>query len=227
MKASPTKGPAWVTATLVLFLMGCQDASGPTAPGAARTIVPRDMSATISDGAHNNGNDDVFFLPPLVSNPNKQPGYGDAFAPGLPVSFRIRNMSVTGTPIVTEFGPKNVTSSAEIYQANWDTKASNLSPANTYRIEVVINSKTLAFADVKVGANSSDLKNVNTNEFITLVNGSTLPIRVRIEKSWNCVNHNSCVTEVVPPTIPDGQKVVLKSSDGNNSIAFQGSWYNP
>src|SRR5690242_14361074 len=63
-------------------------------PRQATKQVPQ-FTPTILDGAHG-GNKSVFFLPPMVSNPSGQPGFGDPVAAGLPVSFRIDQLASTG-----------------------------------------------------------------------------------------------------------------------------------
>jgi len=199
-------------------LAACRDSSAPTE---RRTIVPGDRSSTISDGAHTNGNDDVWFLPPMVSNPQGSPGYGDPFQPGLPVVYVIRDMTANGNVVRTLAAQAD----GEMYQANWDTKSDNLISSHTYRIEVTIAQKVLAFADVS--KDGDGMKNNGTQQAVQLNGNRTLPIKVRIEKGWNCVNNNSCVSQVVPPVIPPGQKIVVTSPDGNNMAAFSGDWFDP
>lgn len=206
--------------------VGCRDRIEPTGP--TRTWSMR-SSATISDGAHNQGNDDVFFLPPMVPNPSGAAGYGDPFQPGLPVSIKICVVPSADpcTSHVQIFAPDAVKSSSEgFYNVNWDTKAVGLDPSLTYRIEVWVRSTRVAFADVDVVSSGSQLKNVNTNEFIPLLDGRTLPIKVRIEQGWNCKNNASCVTQEVTNTPPAGQDfTIVKSNDGENAVAFPADWH--
>lgn len=69
MKArSPVFARIIVLATVAALFATCTD--GPAPPADSPVFL-------ISDGAHNNGNPDFFFLPPLVSNPSGDPDYKD------------------------------------------------------------------------------------------------------------------------------------------------------
>ena len=213
-------------AIAVLVAAGCRDQSSPTVPKSA----PTKASSDIWDGAHDapglKGNDDVFFLPPMVANPSGKAGYGEAFQAGLPVAFKIRDMTTNG--VIKEFAPAAVQVSVadEMYKANWDTKAVILLADHTYRIEAWIGSTKLAYADVDVVSNGSQLKNVDTDEFIPLLDGRTLPIKLRVEQGWNCHNNASCASEVVTNTPPPGETYTLVTTgDGENTVAFPANWF--
>jgi len=188
-----------------------------------RAIRPSGPSRTISDGAHA-GNPNVFFLPPMVANPVGKPGYGDAFASGLAVEIRVLELASGG--VVRDFPPSSVTMSLtdQAYEVNWDTKATTLDPTKTYRVQVLVGTKVLAFADVDVVSNGSELKNASTGDAIPLVDGRTLPIKVRIEQGWDvCLNDAACVSQVVPATIPSGTTVKVTTGGSNEDyIIFQG-----
>src|SRR5947209_537128 len=70
--------------TVLAFAGACRDAVSPPA-----MTVPTDGSKLIVDGAHGGGNQNVFFLPPMVASPVGQPGYGDPFQQGLPVEIKL------------------------------------------------------------------------------------------------------------------------------------------
>lgn len=212
------------TALFAVLAMACGDRLQSTdvargaATGAARTI---------SDGAHA-GNPNVFFLPPMVGNPNKAPGYGGPFQAGLSVSINVRDLMTNG--YVATFGPSavGVNTTDGYYFVNWDTKATTLDVTHTYRIEVVVGGKIPAYADVMLGNNGSALKNVDTQDYVALVDGRTLPIKVRIQQglTFDCTSTNSgaCTTTVVPPTLPPGQTAVVQTGDQQNAIQFSGGW---
>jgi hypothetical protein len=213
---------------LAIVAAACTDRNSLTDP---RRLLPQQPGKDISDGAHVDvnghlGNGDVFFLPPMVKNPNQVAGYGDPFQPGLPVSFRITDQSTTAV-VQTLVATTDLTN--QFYGANWDTKAIATDLSHIYRISVVIKSKAVAYADVKFGANGASLKNLDTDDFVGLVDGRTLPIKVRIEQGWDCLDKTSCVTEIVPNTIPAG-KTVIVSTGGTlpNSVEFSpstnGTW---
>jgi hypothetical protein len=56
-----------VALSALALAFGCRDQQPPTAP--TERIAPTDPSEIISDGAHNGGNPDFFFLPPMVPLP--------------------------------------------------------------------------------------------------------------------------------------------------------------
>lgn len=177
---------------------GCNDAMAP------RGMKPTAGSKQISDGAHGGPNDDVFFLPPMVGNPSNAPGYGDPFQPNLPVAMRVCERDVgdencVANSVVADFPTSAVKMSLtdQMYFVNWDTKAVPLDSAKTYQIQVWVGSKEIAYADVDVVATGAGLKRVDTGDFIGLVDGRTLPIKIRIEQGWNCLNNASCVTQVI------------------------------
>jgi hypothetical protein len=67
------------------------------------------------------------------------------------------------------------------YAVNWHTDTFNLDPAKHYRISIFVDAFRLGYADVDVVGTGKELKNVDTNQYIALVDGRTLPIKFRIE----------------------------------------------
>ena len=148
----------------------------------------------VSDGAHN-GNNAFFFLPPLFKMPTVHPG---TFNADLRPSVEICDLGIRPTTVpppprtcganVAVFAPGSVVVSTtdESYQVNWHTDQSNLLLNHDYRIRVLVGGAELGFADVDPVSNGSQLKNVQTNEYIGLVDGRTLPIKFRIEDGALC-----------------------------------------
>lgn len=73
------------------------------------------------------------------------------------------------------------------YSINWNTKECltghcTLNPARTYRIRILVAGVELGFADVDLVANKDQLHNVQTGEFIGLINGKSLLVKFRIER---------------------------------------------
>lgn len=214
-------GPHLFATVALLAAVGCGDQAA--TPPNGRQLAPTNQAArTILDGAHG-GNPEVFFLPPMVGNPNGVATFNTTFQPGLPASVVITDQTPGNsfTPIAM---PMQVDPTNQFYQLNWDTKATPLSLTDTYRINIEVGSKIIAFADVVLGSNGSTLKNVDSQSYIGLVDGRTLPIKVRINQGWGCLNRNSCVTQVVPNPVPNGQTIIVVSNDGLNSAAFSGNW---
>lgn len=183
------------TLLMLGLLGGCieapTDPTDPTAP--TRAGRP---SFVISDGAHG-GNPHVFFLPPMLPDPSA--GFSAAFVGTLDVEIMIcvwRTADKTCGPALEVYTRNagagseivRVPEGAEYYLVNWHTDAIldqfPLAEDEDYRIRVVVGKRVLAYADVQVVGAAKDLKNVNTGEYIPLLDGRTLPIKVRVEEGW-------------------------------------------
>src|SRR5262249_6670188 len=84
-----------------------------------------------------------------------------------------------------------------------------------------------AFADVDVVSSGSQLKKVDTDEFIALLDGRTLPISVRIEQGVSFCSDPNCQSDVVGLTPPDGQYTKVVSGDGQDVGVFPANWFDP
>lgn len=183
------------TLLMLGLLGGCTEV--PTDPAdptsAAQAGRP---SFVISDGAHG-GNPHVFFLPPMLPDPSA--GFSAAFVGTLDVEIMIcvwRTADKTCGPALEVYTRNagagseivRVPEGAEYYLVNWHTDAIldqfPLAEDEDYRIRVVVGKRVLAYADVQVVGAAKDLKNVNTGEYIPLLDGRTLPIKVRVEEGW-------------------------------------------
>jgi hypothetical protein len=179
-----------------VFAIGCGD-QPTTAPNAPST--PR---FDISDGAHDNGNDGFFFLPPMVKEPVTNSKYKDeAFHGGMRPHIVICALEsathcVEGQPF-KGFASEQISVGNEQYHVNWDTKEKPLVDGTTYRIQVFVGDVRLGYADVQHADNRAELKNLDTQEFVPLVDGRTLPIKFRIESGALCVFNAVCTSSFV------------------------------
>ncbi|MHC4235214.1 MAG: RCC1 domain-containing protein, partial [Planctomycetota bacterium] len=166
-----------------LLLVGCATDDGPTAPVAAPQLE-------ISDGAHE-GNEHFYFLPPMVDQPSHSGTFDGSLKPEVQIC--IWDGSDCGAPLDiynTETGPGSETVRVgpedEHYIVNWHTdyilENFELADGEVYRIRVIAGAGVLGHADVEVVENGRDLKNVDTDEYIPLLDGRTLPIKFRIEE---------------------------------------------
>jgi hypothetical protein len=129
----------------------------------------------------------------------------------------------SGSPIAI-FTNVTVNTAAARYEATWSLMSTTFTTRKTYRIRVL---KTDAGGVTETGAISVDV--VRGRWALTrsdgtqapLVSATQLPINFHIAK-LNCVNTSSCAAQVVPPTIPTGTKVTVKTNDGNHWVTFQG-----
>lgn len=164
-------------AAAVLAVAACSaDSKSPLAPD-----VPR---PTISDAAHAGAVPGFYFLPPMV----QQPSYSGTFDAALQPRVEICELVGTscGTTIATfTFGTGSssvrVDAAGQNYIVNWKTSDYNLDVNKNYRISVYQGSFRLGYADVDVVGAAKDLKNVDTNQYIALLDDRTLPVKFRVE----------------------------------------------
>jgi Bacterial Ig domain len=162
----------------IVFAAGCTaDAGDLTGPSAG-------PSRDIEDAAHGGAVPGFYFLPPMV----QAPAFSGTFDAALQPRVEICELSgATCGTVIAQFtfgtGPGNVRvdAAAQHYAVNWHTNNFNLDPAKHYRISVYSGSFRLGFADVDVVSSGKELKNVDTQEFIPLLDDRTLPIKFRIE----------------------------------------------
>jgi alpha-tubulin suppressor-like RCC1 family protein len=165
----------------LLIVAACSDQPLPTGltPPSPRFDIA-DASSSFKSG--------FYWLPPMV----KQPSYGGTFDAALSPAVEICELtdSVCASPIATytttegtggELVRLNV--DEENYQVNWHTNEFDLSTTKLYRVSVRagIDNILLGYADVQPVSNGSGLKKIDTDEYIGLVDGRTLPIKFRIE----------------------------------------------
>ena len=169
------------------------------------------ISADISDGAHQAncltasgtcvpGNAHFFFLPPMVKAPTTTGTFNPSLAPSVTICQLAGSVCFANTSFSP--GAAQVDVAGRQYKVNWNTDAATVLVGQTYRIIVSTSGVELGFADVMPVTNGSQLKNIDTGEFIGLVDGRTLPIRFRIEQGATCVGRTDCLEQIVGPN-PD------------------------
>lgn len=147
--------------------------------------VASSRAALMSDQVHNDGTRGFLFLAPMVAQPNLE----GTFEPGLPAVVQIDQIDPAAGSVLrtvatftTTTGPGSETvrvdEASPCYVANWHTDAFVLNASETYRIRVLVpGGRELGFVDVDVVNKGSELRNVNTNEYIALLDGRTVPIK--------------------------------------------------
>ena len=168
--------------TIAFAVVACTDATMPMATG---SVGP---SFSISDGAPGRGgNPFFFFLPPMVANPGAGANVTD-LAPVVDIcapdgSHCIAHFTTDlSTTTTTQPGnSETVRQSSDGYIVNWHTAAFDLDVDATYRLCVSVGGLALGHADVDVVGSAKDLKNVNTDEYVGLLDDRTLPIKFRIQ----------------------------------------------
>jgi alpha-tubulin suppressor-like RCC1 family protein len=175
----PRIGLRSTTSLLVLLTAACSDRDLPTAAPMTRPAL------SISDGA-NGGNSHFFFLPPIVPAPSPNGAFDGTVSP------EVRICEWNGSSCVALIATFSLTAGtggelikvdpvAQHYHVNWQTKLFVLGLGKQYRISVLVGAQELGHADVNPISGGQGLKNVDTGEYIALKDGSTLPIKFRIE----------------------------------------------
>lgn len=230
MVRQPTYLTRLLAGAALIGAVACGD--NRTMPTAPRHIVPPGANSTLWDGSQVGGNPNVFFLPPLVANPNGSPTYGvNPFQPGLPVQIEIACLtpptggSCTGRGLARTNATQD--QSNQQYQLNWDTRAPGFDAGYVFRIKIWIGSNNVAYADVLLISNANP-KNKNTSDDIPLPDGRTMPIKVHVQTGWACQNQATCVSQVVGNTPPTGQNFTkVVTNDGEDLAAFPANWFDP
>lgn len=209
--------------SMCVLVAGCQDPRSPTG-------VIKPPSGLLMDGAHNAGNAHFFFLPPLV----KQPTVSGVFNPSLRPVVEICELEVDahGIPLncladhpPIDPGPVTADLTGQQYKVNWDTGQPAIDPSKYYRIQVFGSrgGLLLGFADVDPVNNGSQLKNVNTGEYIGLVDGRTLPIKFRIERGAFGTN---CAQDCAEASVTNDGGTVITNT-GFAGALFPAFWIRP
>ncbi len=138
-------------------------------------------SALIRDANHQDGNAFFVWLPPLVTQdaPAEQ-----VFSQQLRPTITISNLC--SGEVIRALSGADVQVDDGAYHANWHTPDDNLDPSCTYRIAVQTGSRQLGTVDVDVVDDGRELKNVDTDEYIALLDDSTLPIKFFIGVGSQC-----------------------------------------
>jgi hypothetical protein len=168
--------------TLLMLLMIVPSCGSRDDSRLAPTLSPQgDLSVrAISDQVHDGGQAGFFWLPPLVGAPTLQGTFDATQHPTVTITPLVSGASAIATYTTTS-GPGSETvrvdTTSQNYIVNWHTDQFNLDPSLVYRIAVLVSSRTIGFLDVQVVASQGQAKNVNTSEYVPLVDGRTLPIK--------------------------------------------------
>src|SRR5438445_2812210 len=162
-----------------IFAAACQDRQPPSAA----------PSFLIQDAAHNGGNPHFFWLPPMTRQPTFTGTFDGTLSPVVEIRESAGPSPCVANRLVAMFttttGPTLETVRVDLvnqlYIVNWHTKAFNLNSACTYRIRFLVAELQLGIAEVDVVDNGAQLKRVDTDQFVPLLDDGTLPIKARVE----------------------------------------------
>jgi len=188
----------------------------------ADRALPPGPSAEIQDAIQNGGNAFFFWLPPTV---NQHAPSDQVFSRKLRPVVTIVDQGPAGVNChvgntVRTFAGSDITVSNATYFVNWHTNQDDLHAECTYRITVNVgprlNSPELGFADVDVVSSGNQLKNVDTDEFIPLLDDRTLPITffIGVGATCNPLGGSDCGEGVARP----GENTLIVSNSGNAGV---------
>ena len=227
-------------ALLVAASCSSGDRTSVADPQRAPGPVPASL---ISDGAHSDGTEGFFFLPPMVSNPNAAGTLDSDLASVAPVvaicdvtsgadvecgasapgaSPAVRTFSLTSDPAITIVDGK--------YKVDWDTGEEGFAAGRLYRVHVFAGPARieLGFADVLLTPNPGHVKNTD-GQIIALKDGRTLPIHFRIEEGVVQQAGPAVSLELtgVPASLPSGAMasltVTARDQSGNVAAGYRGT----
>lgn len=184
MRPQTARPPLVVKSAAVALMLAfaCDNQPAPFEPGGGRrpALQIADASRDYKPG--------FYWLPPIV----KQPAYAGGFDAALTPTVEICELADDAcgqllATYTTTSGPGGelvrLDADGQNYHVNWHTNEFDLSAVVFYRISVRagVDGTLLGYADVQPVSNGSGLKKVDTDEYIGLVDGRTLPIRFRVE----------------------------------------------
>lgn len=144
-------------------------------------VAPEIPAFSISD-AGNGGADGFYFLPPMVQSAGPFTG---SFDGTLTPTVRICSLpgcTTVVTSIPFDAGPGTVTlnTSREYYKATWMTPKTLTLGQDGYRLQVLLGTAVLGYADLFVARKVPELKSTPAG-YVGVVAGGNLQIRFRIE----------------------------------------------
>jgi alpha-tubulin suppressor-like RCC1 family protein len=136
--------------------------------------------------------DGFYWLPPMVKDPVTSGTFDAALSPVVAICALDGDSCDSGQDLVETFSTEGsgstqvrVNADAEHYVADWHVDEYDLTASTRYRISVFADRDVLlGYADVEPVSNGGELKNVDTGEYIGLVDNRTLPIKFRIETGF-------------------------------------------
>ncbi|MBN2161228.1 MAG: hypothetical protein JW807_17705 [Spirochaetes bacterium] len=155
------------------------------------SAAPVGPYCSIYDATHNDGNRHFYFRAPIVPNAETSGTFDPSLKPLVEICIWNGSSCGASLAMFNEFTGEGseairVDEAEEHYIVNWHT--SNiidnypLNTGETYRIRVLVGTKLLGYADLAVVNSAKELKNIDTDEFVPLLDGRTLPIKFRIEE---------------------------------------------
>ncbi len=215
----------------VSFAASCSDQREP---------IPPRLSADISDAGNSApgfaSNPHFFWLPPLVTAPSPT----GVFNPRLSPVVQICSEPLTPCPtervhatFTTTGGSGGQTVRVDLtgqqYIVNWKTSATSEPAGSSFRVAVIVHNQTLGFADVDI-VGTGKAKNAHTGDDIALVDGSTLPLKFRIEDgalAASCADPSQPRDCAEQQAFPDRDNTIVTSDEQAGTFIPEGALSQP
>lgn len=156
------------------------------------------QQAVIADQAHSGGQAGFFFLSPIVQHPAPVGPFDGTQSPVVEIDeIDPATASVLGVVATYDMtsGPRServrIDRCEPSYVLKWHTRKLALNSALDYRIQVSLAGRTVGFADVDVVDSPRQVRGVDRQNYVPLVNGRTLPIRWFMNPCAGVVCHPS------------------------------------
>jgi surface protein len=151
-------------------------------------LTERQEITLLTQGASGVGVSGFYFLPPLARAQASEGTFDSSFEPEV-VICRLSGSACAETVVTfttTGTGPASVRvdEEDEHYIVNWKTGDFDLASGQVYRITVLVEDHEIGSVDVRL-VNSGQRPSRRAEAIIDVVNGSTLPIKFRIESEGN------------------------------------------
>lgn len=184
----------------------------------SNTLGPQ-ASAVV--GNHVSTSENVYFLPPIA----RSQSFTGTFDPSVDVEIHICEWTggACADPEVAVFTMTTGTGSElvrmelgeEQYIVNWHTREFTLDTTKTYRIRVIADGTEVGHADVRLAGTGQDFRKFESEGYVALVDGSTLPIKVRIEQGAAPTTFGPASTQVADPSLAlSGQHTCAVATSG-------------
>jgi hypothetical protein len=191
---------------LVLAALICLPLAGCDLPETTDPITEA-PTLRIADAA-NNGDQHLYFLPPLAW----QPEYSGNFDPTMEPQVSICAVNGAGCGEIAAYSMTaeshgemlQVNPANEFYHVNWHTNLFDLDLNTVYRIRIMVDGDEVAFLDVLLVENKSKLRSGGRDGTIPLVDGRTAPIKFRIEEGLGGDDPPGDPDPPDPPDVPEG-----------------------
>ena len=170
-------------ATPAIVALACSDGAHLTDP------VPPGAPAFVIGDAARGFKQGFYWLPPMVRNPVTSGTFDAELSPVVEICALDGGSCDPALALIETFTTEGsgsttirVGSDDGHYIVNWHMNEYDLTGSTHYRISVFAGPDVLlGFADVEPVNTGGEIRNVDTGEYIGLVDGRTLPIRFRIE----------------------------------------------